>query len=143
MFPSELIFISLITQMKYLAAFVFAAVVAIAIARPEEKYTTKYDGVDIDEILKSDRLFNNYFKCLMDKGKCTPDGSELKRVLPDALRTNCSKCSDKQKGGTERVIRYLIDNKATQWEALQAKYDPDHIYLSTYKSEANQRGINI
>lgn len=129
--------------MKYLAAFVFAAVVAIAVARPEDKYTTKYDGVDVDEILKSDRLFNNYFKCLMDKGKCTPDGSELKRVLPDALKTNCSKCSEKQKTGTEHVIKFLIDNKPTQWETLQAKYDPEHVYISTFKSEANQRGINV
>ncbi len=129
--------------MKYLAAFVFAVVVAVAVARPDDKYTTKYDGVDIDEILKSDRLFNNYFKCLMDKGKCTPDGSELKRVLPDALKTNCSKCSEKQRSGTERVIKFLIDNKATQWEQLQAKYDPEHVYLTMFKDEANQRGINV
>lgn len=58
-------------------------------------YTTKYDGVNLDEILKSERLLNNYFKCLMDTGKCTPDGNELKRTLPDALKTECSKCKSK------------------------------------------------
>lgn len=52
------------------------AMVAYAV---EQKYTTKYDNIDIDEILKSDRLFKNYFNCLMDIGKCTPPGSELKR----------------------------------------------------------------
>lgn len=129
--------------MKYLAAFVFAAVVAIAVARPDDKYTTKYDGVDIDEILKSDRLFNNYFKCLMDKGKCTPDGSELKRVLPDALKTNCSKCSEKQQKGTEKVIKFLIDNKKDQWETLQAKYDPEHVYTTQFQDEASKRGIKV
>lgn len=129
--------------MKYLAAFVFAVVVAIAVARPDDKYTTKYDGVDIDEILKSDRLFNNYFKCLMDKGKCTPDGSELKRVLPDALKTNCNKCSEKQQKGTEKVIKFLIDNKKDQWETLQAKYDPEHIYATQFQDEANKRGIKV
>lgn len=113
-------------------------------ARPEEgSYTTKYDGVDIDEILKSDRLFNNYFKCLMDKGKCTPDGSELKRVLPDALKTNCSKCSEKQRSGTDRVIRYLIDNKAAQWSSLQAKYDPENVYINKFKAEAEARGVKL
>lgn len=55
-------------------------------------YTTKYDGVNLDEILKSERLLNNYFKCLMDKGKCTPDGTELKKTLPDALKSGCDKC---------------------------------------------------
>lgn len=56
----------------------FFACVALASAATT-KYTTKYDGIDLDEILKSDRLFNNYYKCLMDKGNCTPDGNELKR----------------------------------------------------------------
>lgn len=62
----------------------------------QNKYTTKYDGVNLEEILKSDRLLNNYFKCLMDTGKCTPDGNELKRTLPDALKTECSKCKSEQ-----------------------------------------------
>lgn len=43
-----------------------------------QAYETKFDNVDLDQILKSDRLLNNYFKCLMDEGKCTPDAKELK-----------------------------------------------------------------
>jgi hypothetical protein len=46
--------------------------------RRDEKYTTKYDNMNLDEILASDRLVDNYFKCVMGKGKCTPDGAELK-----------------------------------------------------------------
>lgn len=56
----------------------FLGVVAVCAAQVD-KYTTRYDGIDIDQILKSDRLFNNYYNCLMEKGKCTPDGRELKR----------------------------------------------------------------
>lgn len=40
-------------------------------------YKIKYD-VNLDEILNSDRLLNNYFKCLVDKGKCTPEAADLK-----------------------------------------------------------------
>lgn len=43
------------------------------------KYPTKYDNVNVDEILNNERLFNSYFKCLMNTGKCTPEGEELKR----------------------------------------------------------------
>jgi len=46
--------------------------------RRDEKYTTKYDNVNLDEILASDRLVDNYFNCIMDRGRCTPDGAELK-----------------------------------------------------------------
>lgn len=71
---------------------IVAFCVIFGVVSAQNKYTTKYDGVNLDEILKSDRLLNNYFKCLMDTGKCTPDGNELKRTLPDALKTECSKC---------------------------------------------------
>lgn len=58
-----------------------AVVVAlVAVSRAEEKYTTKYDNIDLEQILKNDRLLNKYFDCLMaasDAG-CTADGKELK-----------------------------------------------------------------
>ncbi|XP_065083456.1 ejaculatory bulb-specific protein 3-like [Ochlerotatus camptorhynchus] len=123
--------------------FVVAAFALFAVVAAQEKYTTKYDGVDLDEILKSDRLFNNYFKCLMDQGRCTPDGNELKRILPDALKTDCVKCSEKQKNGTQKVINYLIDNRASQWKSLQAKYDPENVYVEKYRGDAKKAGIKL
>ncbi|KXJ74810.1 ejaculatory bulb-specific protein 3 [Aedes albopictus] len=123
--------------------FVAVALALFAVAAAQEKYTTKYDGVDLDEILKSDRLFNNYYKCLMDQGRCTPDGNELKRVLPDALKTDCAKCSSKQRDGTQKVVNYLIDNRPSQWKNLQAKYDPENIYVEKYRTEAKKAGIKL
>lgn len=120
------------------------AFVVIAAARPQDtKYTTKFDNVDVDEILKSDRLFNNYYKCLMDTGRCTPDGSELKRVLPDALENGCSKCSVKQREGSDKILRYISKAKKSQWTALKAKYDPTNKYITKYRAEAKSRGIDI
>ncbi|XP_058816000.1 uncharacterized protein LOC131679309 [Topomyia yanbarensis] len=128
--------------MKFLIVAVLA-LVSIVSVQSQNKYTTKYDGVNLDEILKSDRLFNNYYKCLMDQGRCTPDGNELKRVLPDALKTACEKCSEKQKEGTERVLQYLITNRPKQWAALQQKYDPDNVYVNSYREEAKNRDIKV
>ncbi|XP_049287109.1 ejaculatory bulb-specific protein 3-like [Anopheles funestus] len=108
-----------------------------------QSYTTKYDNVDVEEILKSDRLFNNYYKCLLDQGRCTPDGNELKRILPDALQTDCAKCSTKQRDGAIQVINYLIQNRKTQWETLQKKYDPENKYLEKYRDQAKKEGIAL
>ncbi|KAH8253605.1 hypothetical protein KR032_006222 [Drosophila birchii] len=126
--------------MKMIMALLVLGLVLVA---AEEKYTTKYDNIDVDEILKSDRLFNNYFKCLIDTGKCTPEGRELKKSLPDALKTECSKCSEKQRQNTDKVIRYIIDNKPEEWKQLQAKYDPEEIYIKRYRATANSAGIKV
>ena len=44
----------------------------------KEDYGTKFDNINVDELLKNERLFNNYVKCLKNIGPCTPDGKELK-----------------------------------------------------------------
>ncbi|RZC42384.1 chemosensory protein [Asbolus verrucosus] len=100
-----------------------------------DQYTTKYDNMDIDEILSSERLLKNYFNCIMDRGPCVPEGAELKRVLPDALQTGCEKCSDKQKQACKRIVRFLMDDKPQMWKELTAKYDPEGIYFEKYKDQ--------
>jgi len=58
---------------------------AVICVLAEEKYTTKYDNIDLDSILMSDRLLKNYVNCLLDKGNCTPDAKELKGQLSSRL----------------------------------------------------------
>lgn len=73
----------------------------------DSTYDIKYDNIDIDEILKSERLLSNYINCLMDEGPCSQDGRELKETLPDAVITNCSKCSEKQKAGSDKIMHFM------------------------------------
>lgn len=63
--------------MKSLAVVVLV-LATLAIAYAEDKYTNKYDNVDLDEIIKNKRLLKNYVNCLLEKGKCSPDGLEVK-----------------------------------------------------------------
>nr|XP_023021664.1 ejaculatory bulb-specific protein 3-like isoform X3 [Leptinotarsa decemlineata] len=87
----------------------FCLITAISSAIPEKtRYTTKYDNVNLEEIIKNDRLLKNYVDCLLDKGKCTPDGLELKKNMPDAIETDCSKCSEKQKEGINTILQETI-----------------------------------
>uniref|UniRef100_A0A2M3ZE32 Putative insect pheromone-binding family n=1 Tax=Anopheles braziliensis TaxID=58242 RepID=A0A2M3ZE32_9DIPT len=123
--------------------FVVISLALFAAVAAQDKYTTKYDGINADEILKSDRLFNNYYKCLLDQGRCTPDGNELKRILPDALQTNCAKCSEKQRTGAIHVIDYMIQHRNEQWKVLQKKYDPEGKYTSMYREDAKKVGIEL
>ncbi|XP_058452939.1 ejaculatory bulb-specific protein 3-like [Malaya genurostris] len=104
-------------------------------AAQDDRYTNRFDTIDLDEILKSDRLFKNYFMCLTDAGRCTPEGNELKRVLPEALATSCAKCSEKQREAGARAFKYLSENRPEDWKILRARYDPDNKYAAMIEKE--------
>lgn len=67
------------TIMKAVICLVFFAISAIASAKPtEDHYITKYDNIDIDSIIKNDRLLRKYVDCLLGTENCNKDGDELK-----------------------------------------------------------------
>lgn len=109
-------------------------IVAVSVAR-SATYTNKWDNVNVDEILESDRLLKGYIDCLLDRGRCTPDGKDLKETLPDALENECSKCTEKQKSGSDKVIKHLVNKRPEMWKELAVKYDPKNIYQERYKDK--------
>uniref|UniRef100_A0A310S9B9 Chemosensory protein 09 n=1 Tax=Chrysomela lapponica TaxID=153811 RepID=A0A310S9B9_CHRLA len=117
--------------MKSVGALTFLAIVALVAG--QNSYTGKYDNVDVDKILKNDRVLSNYIKCLLEQGPCTPEGRELKKTLPDALANGCEKCNPKQKDTSEKVIKHLVAKKAREWERLVKKYDPQGLYKIRYE----------
>ncbi|XP_014253147.1 ejaculatory bulb-specific protein 3-like [Cimex lectularius] len=112
--------------MKCVVSIFFLSALVVAFAA--EKYTTKYDNIDLDVVLNNERLYKKYFQCLTNAGRCPPDGKELKASLPDALATNCAKCSKKQKEGSEKVINFIVEKKPKDFEKLEELYDPDGVY---------------
>ncbi|XP_026762933.1 allergen Tha p 1 [Galleria mellonella] len=112
-------------------------VVASVYAKPGSTYTDKWDHINVDEILESQRLLRGYVDCLLDKGRCTPDGKALKETIPDALEFDCSKCTAKQKTSSDKVIRFLVNKRPELWKELKVRYDPDSIYEQRYKDKLN------
>ncbi|CAF4807603.1 unnamed protein product [Pieris macdunnoughi] len=111
------------------------AFVALAVA---EKYTDRYDNINLDEILSNRRLLVPYMKCILDEGKCSADGKELKGHLTEALHNDCQKCTENQKKGSGRVLSHLINKEAEFWQKLKAKYDPDNNYAPKYEKQYKQ-----
>ncbi|CAH2266978.1 ejaculatory bulb-specific protein 3-like [Pararge aegeria] len=122
--------------------FVVLSCVLLAVIA-EEKYSDKYDNVNYVEILENERLRHGYGNCLLDKGKCTPEGKELREKMQDALETGCKKCTDQQLEGTKTVINYLIKHDHPLWKELTAKYDPEGIWRQKYEGFAKEKGIEI
>nr|ATU82756.1 secreted Insect pheromone binding family protein [Pristhesancus plagipennis] len=120
--------------------FVLLAIFSVCYAAT---YTTKYDNIDLDEILTNERVYKKYFDCLTNKGKCTPDAKELKDKLPDALQTECSKCSEKQRHGSEKALKFLLENKPKDYLELENLYDKERKYRARYEKEAKEKGLKF
>nr|AYC12352.1 chemosensory protein 7 [Clostera restitura] len=120
--------------MNTLLVFCIITVVAVS-ARPNEQYSDKYDSVDLKQILANKRLLHPYIKCLLDQGKCSPDGKELKSHIKEALENYCAKCTETQQKGTKEVIGHLINNEPGYWQELSKKYDSEGKYVHKYEDE--------
>nr|QTJ02341.1 chemosensory protein [Agrilus zanthoxylumi] len=100
---------------------------------PEGYYRSRYDHINIDTVMNSKRLVTYYAACLLSKGPCPPQGAELKRVLPEALQTNCARCTEKQKAGAFRTIKRLRKEYPGIWKALLEEYDPTEKYVRRFE----------
>jgi len=52
--------------------------------------------------------------------------------LPDALQTDCAKCTSKQIEIVRRASKHLMEKRPADWEKLQQKFDPESKYQETF-----------
>ncbi|XP_053667201.1 uncharacterized protein LOC128716307 [Anopheles marshallii] len=104
-------------------------------------YSTRYDNLDIDTILGSNRLVSNYVDCLLSRKPCPPEGKDLKRILPEALRTKCARCSPIQKENALKIITRLYYDYPDQYRALRERWDPSGEYHRRF--EEYLRGLQF
>ncbi|XP_038211131.1 allergen Tha p 1-like [Zerene cesonia] len=114
--------------------------VALGAALPQQ-YTDRFDNINIDEVLHSPRLLKAYINCVLEQGKCTNEGRELKSHIREALENQCAKCTDTQRKGTRTVIGHLINEDPSSWNQLVAKYDPDRKYVIKYENELRKIAV--
>ncbi|XP_049537787.1 uncharacterized protein LOC125952380 [Anopheles darlingi] len=104
-------------------------------------YSPRYDNLDIDTILGSNRLVSNYVDCLLSRKPCPPEGKDLKRILPEALRTKCARCSPIQKENALKIITRLYYDYPDQYRALRERWDPSGEYHRRF--EEYLRGLQF
>uniref|UniRef100_A0A0K8TVC4 Chemosensory Protein n=1 Tax=Epiphyas postvittana TaxID=65032 RepID=A0A0K8TVC4_EPIPO len=88
------------------------------------KYDKRYDYLSVDAVLENKRLVRNYVDCLINAKPCTPEGKALKRILPEALRTKCIRCTESQKQTAVKVIRRVKTDYPEDWQKLASRWDP-------------------
>lgn len=70
--------IALFAEMKF-AVVLCLAFAFVAVRAKETTYTDRFDSIDVDQILRNERLLKPYLNCLLKEGSpCTADARELK-----------------------------------------------------------------
>ncbi|XP_068620511.1 allergen Tha p 1-like [Battus philenor] len=100
-----------------------------------DMYTDRYDSINVNDVISNKRLLIAYVKCILDKGRCTPEGKELKSHITDALQSGCKKCTEKQRVDIKKVMKHLIHKEKKYWSELVEMYDPERIYSKMYEKE--------
>ncbi|CAK1584483.1 unnamed protein product [Parnassius mnemosyne] len=129
--------------MVFKSLLVVLCVVAAILADEKSTYTDKYDNINLKEIKDNKRLLEAYANCVLDKGKCTPEGKELKDNLQEAIETGCEKCTEKQEKGAYEIIEHLIEHENEIWNELCAKFDPEGKWRKKYEDRAKANGVKI
>ncbi|XP_060805537.1 allergen Tha p 1-like [Amyelois transitella] len=108
---------------------------SFVVGQDKDTYTDRYDSLKLDEVLHNRRLTASYIKCILDKGRCTSEGKELKSHIAEALQSGCAKCTKAQFSGAKKVIKHLINHESKSWKELVNKYDPKRVYMHKYENE--------
>ncbi|XP_013162678.1 PREDICTED: ejaculatory bulb-specific protein 3-like [Papilio xuthus] len=102
---------------------ILLTVLAVALARPEDSfYDDKYDSFNVKELTGNVRLLRAYVLCFQSKGKCTPEGTVFKNRIPEALETECGKCTGKQKIMVAEILKAIIELLPAEWDELVKIY---------------------
>nr|UNG39399.1 chemosensory protein 5 [Apocheima cinerarius] len=101
------------------------ALCALTVVVSAQQYPNRYENYNTDAIIQNERILLAYYKCVMDKGPCTKDGKNFKRVLPETLTTACARCSPKQKQVVRKMLLGIRAKSEPRFFELLDKYDPE------------------
>ncbi|XP_018896930.2 ejaculatory bulb-specific protein 3 [Bemisia tabaci] len=109
-----------------LVAVALVGFVAGAPAPLEQSDLEKFENMDLSSILSNKRLRTAYVNCMVDKGPCTADAAEFKKILPDLTETQCADCSAKFKELIKKSVTTFQKDYPEDWKTLMAHFDPDN-----------------
>ncbi|XP_052743730.1 allergen Tha p 1-like [Bicyclus anynana] len=108
--------------MQYLL--VLTAVFSVALSLPSLTYDPEYDNFNAEELVENVRLLRSYGKCFLGEGPCTAEGADIKNIIPEAVKTSCSKCTPRQQHLVRTVARAFQTKLPELWQQLVDKQDP-------------------
>ncbi|XP_076242801.1 ejaculatory bulb-specific protein 3-like [Calliopsis andreniformis] len=107
---------------KTLRYLVFVLLQILVVVLAEEKYSSKYDDINVDNILANSRLRNQYVNCYLGTSTCvTADARYFKGIFPEAFVTKCRKCTQKQEEFFSKITIWFTEHEPDTWRRIIEK----------------------
>ncbi|XP_025831124.1 ejaculatory bulb-specific protein 3-like [Agrilus planipennis] len=93
----------------------------------------RIQSINLEQVIDNDRLFNNFYKCLADEGRCSKDANSIKGLITEVVKTKCSQCTDVERTQIKKSLDLVRKKKPEQFNSLAAKYDPQGVWKDLVK----------
>ncbi|XP_011296666.1 ejaculatory bulb-specific protein 3 [Fopius arisanus] len=101
---------------------IFMALVLCSAVIADEKYSDKYDYIDVDGILANPRQRDSYYACFAGTGPCKTAAAKFFRdTLPEAIVTKCRKCTARQSINFDKISDWYTTNDLEKYQIIVAK----------------------
>ncbi|XP_066603688.1 ejaculatory bulb-specific protein 3-like [Prorops nasuta] len=107
-----------------------------------EYYTGKWNDLNTHDIIDNSRLFKKYKQCILADSNvgCPQEVIELKKVLPEALETVCSKCSTVQVEKIRDTLKYVCEKRKADFDELLKHIDPEGAHRPKFEEKFGALG---
>nr|AXY87871.1 chemosensory protein 2 [Subpsaltria yangi] len=88
-----------------------------------EVYSVPYLRVTYKEVVTNKRHLTQYVRCFTNKGTCPPQAIYIKRILPEIIKTNCSKCDPHLNEVFTHSMSMMKEKQPAEWSKIMEKYN--------------------
>ncbi|XP_011164990.2 ejaculatory bulb-specific protein 3 [Solenopsis invicta] len=104
-------------------ALIFIAMSVLTCVLAEELwfYSGEFDDMDVLSILEAQA--EQEVDCYMKRGPCTLEQQRIADSIREAIRTNCRRCTPKQKQQIQLITDWYKSHMPQNWELIVANVD--------------------
>ncbi|XP_020298694.1 ejaculatory bulb-specific protein 3-like [Pseudomyrmex gracilis] len=101
---------------------ILVTIITFTCVAAREFYDSKHDLLDIRNVLENKEERTDYYNCFIEAAPCKTDASKFfKEIFPEALTTQCKKCTPKQSEIMRTTIEWYLEHEPLNWAHLVAK----------------------
>ncbi|CAG9837573.1 unnamed protein product [Diabrotica balteata] len=124
----------------FLSTFLIVTLVVVVFGAPKtfEDNVKALRKINLNDVLKNDRIVRSYIDCVIGTKPCTPEGLAMKESWKEGLDKTCDKCEEEDKIKVKKVVKYIYLNHRDWYDELASTFDKDKKYQTKYQEYMDQ-----